>query len=419
VKVLVRSTVVVLALVVTAMLGPSVAAADSGLDTSFGHEGHLYLELPRTPGVSVFDEERWVTGGDGVTYVLASGSPSPYGTSGPEYLFRFGADGALDRSFGGADHAVVFPKRGRTLRLGVDARGRPLVTSDEKVGEIWRYTKAGHRDPRFGVDGKVVLPRLTGGEVEVKQLPGGGLFAWVEPFEGGQFMTFHLAELSERGRPLRRFGRDGEVNVDVPGEFHLDPVITAGGAVLIGTEGCCDGRLALTRVSALGRLDSRFDRIARHSLGALKGAAGVGGRAEIEATLPLAGGGIRLLGGGFGPGFEMRLRSDGKPTPSFGDRGVEPRPLSIEAAVPVGQGMVLAIEEEQGGHPGVFLIDADGRLDRRFAASPIMLPKKSYYARPTLVGPGRATVTYSHSVGCDQCGRPFLTHFLLPEGPGR
>jgi hypothetical protein len=116
----------------------------------------------------------------------------------------------------------------------------------------------------------------------------------------------------------------------------------------------------------------------------------------------------------------MRLRSDGRPVPNFGDRGVEPRPLSVEAAVPVGQGMVLATEDERGGHPGVYLIAADGKLDRRFATSPIMLlPTKSYYARPTLVGPGRAVVTYSHSVGCDQCGRPFLTHFLLPTGSGR
>jgi len=364
VKVLVRSTVVVLALV-TAMLGPSVAAADSGLDTSFGHEGHLYLELPRTPGVSVFDEERWVTGGDGVTYVLASGSPSPYGTSGPEYLFRFGTDGALDRSFGGTDHAVVFPKRGRTLRLGVDARGRPLVTSDEKVGEIWRYTKAGHRDARFGVDGKVVLSRLTGGEVEVKPLPGGGLFAWVEPFEGGQFMNFHLAELSEAGRPVKRFGDDGEVNVDVPGEFHLDPVITKGGAVLIGTEGCCDGRPALTRVSARGRLDARFDRAARRSLQALGGSEGVVGHGEIEAVLTLGGGGIRLFGGGFGPGFEMRLQGDGTPVAGFGDRGLQPRPLTVEAAVPVGQGMVLATTELQGGHPLAAGACEGVRLSRR------------------------------------------------------
>lgn len=219
---------------------------------------------------------------------------------------------------------------------------------------------------------------------------------------------------------MKRFGGDGEVNVDVPGEFHLDPVITKGGAVLIGTEGCCDGLPALTRVSARGRLDARFDRVARRSLQMLGGSEGVVGHGEIEAVLPLGGGGIRLFGGGFGPGFEMRLQGDGHPVPGFGDRGLQPRPLTVEAAVPVGQGLVLATTELQGGYPLVYLIDGDGKLDRRFATSPIMLlPTKSYYARPTLVGPGRAVVTYSHAVGCDQCGRPFLAHFLLPTGSGR
>jgi hypothetical protein len=414
-----------MAAVVVALLGamalvPAVAAAARpGLDTSFGEEGHRYLELPQTPGVAAFSEERWATGSDGVTYVLAAGTPTPYGTSGPEYLFRFGAGGALDRTFGGAAHAVVFPQRGRILELGVDSHGRPLVTSDEKGGEILRYAKSGHLDHGFGTAGRVVLPRLKGGETSVKPLPGGGLFAWVEGFESGQFTTFHLAELSEAGRPLKRFGGDGEVNVDVPGEFHVDPVVTKGGAVVIGTEGCCDARPALTRVSATGRLDARFNRTARRSLRALGGPKGGPGHAEIAAVLPLAGGGIRLFGGGFGPGFEMRLSGDGDPVAGFGERGYEPRRLSVEAAVPVGDGRVLATEDARGGHPGVYLIDRDGKLDQRFASVPIPLPEKSYSARPTLVGPGRAVVTYSHVVGCRECSRPFLTHFTLPGGSGR
>jgi hypothetical protein len=392
-------------------------AARPGLDTSFGDRGHRYLKLPPTEGVAVFDEERWVTAGDGTTYVLAAGSPRPYGTSGPEYLFRFDADGKLDASFGGVAHHVVFPKRRTILELGVDAHGRVLVTSDEKAGEIRRYTKAGTLDPSFGRAGRVVLPELKGGEVAVKPLPGGGLLAWVESFESGAFDPFHLAKLSEDGRLLHAFGGDGVVNVDVPGEFHVDPVVTKGGAILIGTEGCCNGQPAVTRISARGRLDVHFDTVARRSLRALHGISAED--AEITATLPLRGGGVRLLGGGFGPGFEMRLLADGRPAPGLGRHGVERRALAVEAAVAVGGGEVLATQEIYAGRPGVYLMDASGKLDPRFSRKPILLPKKSYYARPTLVGPGLVAVTYSHSVGCDHCARPFLAHFVLPPRAGR
>jgi hypothetical protein len=408
------------ALVMAAILGGSSAqAAGPGLDTSSGAGGHRYLELPPTEGVAVFDEERWVTAGDGATYVLASGSPKPYGTSGPEYLFRFDPDGRLDASFGGGDHHLVFPQRTTILELGVDAHGRVLVTSDEKRGEIWRYTKAGRIDPSFGRAGKLVLPELKGGEVAVKPLPGGGLLAWVESFEGSAFLRFHLAKLSEDGRPLPAFGGDGEVNVDVPGEFHVDPVVTRGGAVLIGTAGCCDGRPAVTRVSARGRLDVHFDSTVRRSLRALEAIGSGGDAAEITATLPLSGDGVRLLGGGFGPGFEMRLRGDGRPVPGFGLRGVEHRAFSVQQAVAVGGGEVFVTAEIYGGRSGVYLMNADGTLDRRFSPQPILLQKNSYYATPTLVGPGRVDVTYSHSVGCDQCARPFLTRFVLPPGARR
>jgi hypothetical protein len=408
-----------LALLAAVVPCASGAAPRPGLDASFGEEGHEYLELPPTPGVAVFDEERWATGDDGVTYVLAAGSPSPYGTSGPEYLFRFGRGGGLDRSFGGAYHAVVLPKRKTIRELGVDSHGRPLVTSDEGVGEIVRYTSGGHLDRDFGNGGTVVLPRLKGGETAVKPLPGGGLLAWVESFESGQFTPFHLAKLSEAGRPLKSFGGDGEVDVDVPGEFHVDPVVTPGGAVLIGTEGCCDGRASLTRVSARGRLDSRFNQAARRSMRALRKLGSGVVKGEIQAVLPLRGGGIRMLGGNFGPGFEMRLRGDGRPVPGFGEGGVETRRWSVETAVPVGAGEVLATTELVGSRAAVFLLDADGRLDPRFAAAPIPFPAKTYSARPTLVGPGMAVVTYSHSVGCRHCARPFLTHFRLPAGSGR
>jgi hypothetical protein len=393
-------------------------AARPGLDASFGEGGQRYLELPSIAGVDHFDEERWVTAGEGSTYVLAAGSPTKYGTSGPEYLFRFDPDGILDRSFGGADHAVVLPKATTIYKLGVDAHGRVLVTRDEKGGQIWRYTKSGHLDPSFGHGGKLQLPTLRGGEVAVKPLAGGGLLAWVESFEGSEYQAFHLAKLSEGGRPLKRFGGDGVVTVDVPGEFHVDPVVTEGGAVLIGTTGCCSGRLALTRVSARGRLDSRFDRAARRSLRGLKKLRPGEALAEISAVLPRPGGGVRLLGGGFGYGFEMRLRADGTPVAGFGRRGAVPRPWSIEEALPVAGGEAVVTVAGYKGHPGVFLMSSAGTPDHRLSRRPIALPKKSY-PTATLVGPGRVALTYSQSVGCDKCLGLFLAYLDLPTGSGR
>jgi hypothetical protein len=422
VKGLVRQALAAFALLA---LFASVSSADAfgaGYDRSFGAGGTAFLGLPAIARAPKIEAQESRTAPDGSTYVLADQKcerqkKCPVAS---QFLFKFGRDGRPDRSFDGGKG--YYPIRGRGFEgLAVDERGRPLLSRTIVSPEVARLTPGGHRDPSFGRHGQVLLPRLTEDLGTVESLPGGGVLVTTEALEPeGGFNRYHLAELREDGRPVGGFGRGGIVNVDLAGEYHDPPVISADGAIyVVGEEGA-----TLSRLSARGRLDATFNRAARRTLGRYVRALHSGDEWGETATLVARrGGGVDVFDvfGFFDEkGVEAQVGADGKPVAGFGHAGVRVLDQQVWGGVEVGGGEIFAFGEPLLGIDNVFLLRADGSPDRRFhGGEPILLPEDAGDGAPASIGHGLVDLAYNRAIPCRGCRKAYLSRFVLPGRLGR
>lgn len=208
-------------------------------------------------------------------------------------VFRFRADGAVDRGFAGGQGYVRVPEplllpeppqaptdisldaHGRALALGVDfATWRATVT---------RIGTNGRPDRRFGIDGIAPLPRYASVEVGARKvrlrlnllarlttaLPeGGGLVYARAGYDHGARLYPALIRLTSRGRLDRSFGHRGVAVVmgGVGGNFDANVMVAlSGGKILLGgaVRSPCGsaypGRsAALMRLQSDGSLDPSF-----------------------------------------------------------------------------------------------------------------------------------------------------------------
>jgi hypothetical protein len=391
--------VAVAALLVVVALPASALAAAPGSVRSFGHGGRRSLTVPKPPGVKELVYDEWLGTADGSAYVLANSKC--YGCGGPhQYLFKFGRRGRFEASFAGGRGYLELPGNGeRTYALAVDRHGRALAVGDDHGATVMRFTRAGRPDPGFGKHGVVRLGRLghdiLANSPTVSAMPGGGLLVSAEsPNEGHGFSRYTLAKLREDGTPDRGFGRAGVTAVDAAGEFHLEagPTPLPDGSVLIVSTGLGQP-VTLTRVSARGRLDSRYDRVARRSLrplAALDSKLWEG--LEAYAAVPRAQGGVDLFGFGSPHGFEMRVAADGRAQIGFGRRGLKILPLPVSGVAPLPGGEFLATGNEFNRQTVAYVVRADGSRDRRFPPTP--LGHASFGGSPVAIGGGLANVVY-------------------------
>jgi hypothetical protein len=383
--------------------------------------GRHPLTPVKPPGVKKLQYREWLGAGDGAVYVLATSECGGCGNVG-SFLFRFERDGRLDRSFGHHGHARL-PAGEQGFFLAVDARGRALVTWRPDEVEVRRYTLGGHLDPRFGHHGIVRLPRLgkniLANSSTVAPMPGGGLLVSSEaPAEGHGFARFRLAELREGGAPVRTFGHRGYTAVDAAGSFHGEygPTPMPGGSVLIGAEGCCTEHVSLTRVSARGRLDTRYDRTARRALRpltALRERSEEG--TELNAVIPRRDGGVDLFGFVSPHGFEVRVKADGQADTRFGRRGLKVLPLPVSTATALPGGGFLLAGNQFNQQSVAYAVHGDGTVDRRFGS--VALGAGSFYPRATALGGGDANIVFGRKVGSEEDFqyRPVVAHFVFPE----
>jgi hypothetical protein len=394
----------------------AAAAARPGLDRSLGKGGRQALDLSLPAGASEFGDVQRVSAPDGSTYVLAIAVYcAPACTHRRQFLYRFDPDGRPDRNFGGPLHAVrlpLFPRWG--YKLAVDGQDRPLVLGGDKGPQLTRYSQTGHLDRRFGRDGvaDLNLPTEFPG---VETIPGGrGFLVYTEGEERSGYTTWHLAELTADGRPLKQFGGDGATFVQAAGNFPVDPVVSRSGTVLIGGYG--NGHTPhLTRVSSRGRLDTRFNRTTRRSFHEFARLGLDQFDFELTTVLPLAGGGVGMLGWAGNKGFEERLTAAGRPAPGFGKGGLRLQPFYATDAIPLAGGAALAYEEEHH-RVRLFVLRADGALDRRFGT--LALPQGSSASDLAGVGPDLAQLSWSRGGKCDACHGRFISRFVLPPGEG-
>jgi uncharacterized delta-60 repeat protein len=339
---------------------PVLAAftASGGLDRGFGREGVLPLRSlayefavfsrfrPIEPLGVLFLREL----PDGT--VLAGG-----GTEIGAFLAEVGDDGRLERGFGDDGTVTRANPRRSTTELGsmaVDRRGRIVVSgnTDAGIGQlsgaVFRFLANGAVDRGFaGGQGFVRVPEPPTppeppqGPADISLDAQGRALALGVDF-ASQRAT--VTRIGTKGRPDRRFGIDGiaplpryawvevgasKVRLRVNLLARLATALPGGGSLVYARAGYDHGAKlypALIRLTRRGRLDRSFGH---RGVAVIVGR--VGGNFEASVMVALSGGKI-LLGGAVRspcgltyPGRTaalMRLRSDGSLDPSFGHGGL-------------------------------------------------------------------------------------------------
>jgi uncharacterized delta-60 repeat protein len=278
--------------------------------------------------------------GDADGRILVLGETDAGGVGGlVPAVFRFHADGSVDRGFAHGHGFVTMP--GHVDDLAVDDQGRALVLAGKySLNSVTRVTAAGALDSHFGTEGIAPLPEHASVIVDgrkhelsvtprtIAALPDGRVL--VSAWASGELGTsrIELIELTSSGQLDRSFGHRGVVLIG------------------LGRWGECNARsMALTH-------DGRI----------------------------VLGGSLRAGGGrGRETAVVIRVLPDGRLDPSFGKGGVVMAPLP-------GQALVTAIglgpegEIVAGGRrywkrkygpraygPLMLRISAGGKLDRGFS----------------------------------------------------
>jgi hypothetical protein len=374
-------------LMLTVAVGASASRSKAGLDRSYGDGGVASVLPPnRPPGYPT--QTRFAEGADGSAYMLNTQAECGRDTcSSTGFIYRVTSSGAIDGNFGSGGW-VQLPAvpRGEvepSVALNVDSNGRLLVGRVESGAVVVaRFTPAGIPDGSFGVGGTMSLP-CSGCErsgVWLLSAPNGRVVVErqaIPPTQGGSGSNLggsvSLTRLTPGGWPERHFGEAGTVTVqlgqrDYPGEAAVSPK----GAILFGAVECCGTpRPYLVRVSAEGRVDTKFGKAAGRSLARLSFK---GDTSNLRALLPRANGTIDLLGdNASGSGFDLRLKANGEPA-KFGRDGLEALPFSVAAARLGSEGTIFAVGNVGVGPYAAFRLLADGRVDRAFSPKGIRLP---------------------------------------------
>ncbi len=369
------TTLGLLALIVA--IGATAAKPAAGLDSSYGQDGVASAQLPGAPQDQT--SSLFATAPDGSAYLFTAKIECHTECSRSPGLYRWAPDGAFDSGFGNGG-SLQFPGAPYSYAegmwegtaLAVDSRGRPLVgriESDALV--VRRYLSTGQPDTSFGTGGVVSIPCFECQHTEVWLLPTskGGVVAEQEarlPPKPGAF-GFSLGgqvsftSLGSGGKSVHSFGDDGRMTIRLgQREYPGKAAVTPSGGLLLGSVGCCGGiGPYLIRVSAKGRIDTKFGRSAGRSLARLSKR---GETASLVAVLPRANGRIELIGDDLLEyGFDLRLKANGERA-NFGKGGLKTLPFAPLAAALGSDGAIIATNEEPGGY-AVQRVLADGRID--------------------------------------------------------
>jgi hypothetical protein len=198
---------------------------------------------------------------------------------------------------------------------------------------------------------------------------------------------------------------------------------TQSGALYLGGSGCCGSQVHgyLVRVSAKGKLDDRFTRATRRSLGEL-------GRLNtleesVNGVVARSDGTIDVLGsGGYEKGFLLRLRPNGKPRSKFAKQGLRVLPFPVTSAALGSDGAIDAVSDENLTGEGILMrILRGGGLDPAFGPEGSPIPDSGGDFGISVVPQGgrKALVL---DLGFQECRNecrtyPKLVRFL--EGPAK
>jgi uncharacterized delta-60 repeat protein len=396
----------VLSIAVMAVLGVvGVSGAQARLDTTFGQEGVAPLNPPYPLGWTNELIKAIATGQDGSSYVIARQRQSPcrsYPCPEGDFVFRYLADGALEPAFAGG-RGFEIPSEisaettpgynlGQAL-VSVDSSGLPVVgrtvRSERESGPgaivVRRLLADGTLDTSFGAGGAVRLPCPCEREnTELLAGPQGSTFVVAtsttrkkrQGQKSGATAAATLIKLDATGHRAKSYGTRGSVTAQMPGEGSIEyDAITPDGATYFGGRGLTKSTNAgfLVRVSAKGKLDTKFEAAALKSLKRLSGIKGN----EVRVTAAVIGrqGPVELFGsaGSIG-GFELRLNQDGTLRRGWAEKGLAVLPFQISAAIQGREGSTMALTGGEAAAPHLLRITSKGKLDPAFGKTGQTLP---------------------------------------------
>ncbi|HKZ13677.1 MAG TPA: hypothetical protein VJL81_07525 [Solirubrobacterales bacterium] len=377
------------------------ATAQARLDTGFGVEGVAALNPPYPPGWVNEQISVIATGQNGETYVVASqrethcSYPCPEG----DFVFRYLADGALEPAFAGGRGFEVPAESTNSYNDGqalvaVDSSGLPVVARTvlgerESAGAgaivVRRLLENGTVDTAFGAGGAVRLPcPCERGSAQLLAGPQATTFIVAtsrtrkksQGKKSGATAAATLIKLDSTGHRAKDYGARGSVTAQMPGEGEIEyDAITPEGATYFGGRGFSKSTNAgfLVRVSAKGKVDTKFDG---RALKALKRLNGIQGN-EVRVTAAVIGrqGPIELFGsaGSIG-GFELRLNQNGTLRRGWAEKGLALLPFQISAAIQGREGSTMALTGGEAAAPHLLRITSKGKLDPAFGKTGQTLP---------------------------------------------
>ncbi|HWE96474.1 MAG TPA: hypothetical protein VG269_21105 [Tepidisphaeraceae bacterium] len=174
---------------------------DGTLDTTFGTAGHVMVQIGQNAAFTSV-----AVAPNGEIYASASGDDGTPAASPVYVLYRFKANGALDRRFGDKGRVI---SGGPIGDVKVLAKGDVLTT--EPVGGtavMSRYLPSGKPDPQFGTAGAVQLPQSFAGGGPLLPEADGSILVASRVGGGG------LAKYTAQGQPDASFGTVGNALVD-------------------------------------------------------------------------------------------------------------------------------------------------------------------------------------------------------------
>jgi len=403
--------------VATAVLAASaligVGSAGAKIDPSFGSGGVVNVAPPLPPEFSAQYVEGLAANRGGESFALIRQNGCHQGNcAGPDRIFHYLADGALDTAFDGSGSYQLPAELEGVPALAVDSSGRPLIVHQfvpraQSAGKfvITRLLRSGRPDPSFGTNGTVELPCDPCGYDQQSVIPraeGSFLLQRLQSVQGENGLgggptgiSVTLQAFDGKGAVEPGFGKQGTVTIGLPKKGSVSySARNSTGAIYLGGEALYNrsGGGYLIRVSRKGRLDTSFVHAASRSLERLNAVPGFG--AEVHAAVVRPGGKIDLLGGaGYQNGFELRLLPNGKLDPKFGKKGLRLLPLPVGSAALGSAGAEMAVSSESLNGNAVFRILPGGRVDPSFGGAGEPLPGAEADAGLSIVtGKGKRAV---------------------------
>jgi hypothetical protein len=381
------------AVAIAALVG--AGSAQARLDPSFGEGGILHLTAPPVAsGSTNYLRGAYVgRGGEYFAFYRQDCRPGLNQCPNGSYLYRYLPNATVDPAFAGGQGFLSpeggpGPAYGATTPFALDSSGRPIYATPVG-GEggnaliVRRVQLSGVADAGFGAGGVARVPcPYSCGKVGILPRPDGSTLVTVAgQYPGGQGPAQPAVDvyaLNAKGFPIRKFSTTAELHLSDLRAIDNQALTPGGGVYLAGGYGLGPVTEStpvneLRRISANGKLDTKFGTTAANSLLPLLELNGEG--AEIRTLLIGPTGKVELFGAiGKYNGFQLRLLPSGKTDRSFGKNGLRKYQFVPRQVVAGSHGGTMVLATESDFTNRLYRVLANGRVDSAFGAQGEEIP---------------------------------------------